>query len=59
LLTAGYSVGQIIGPLIVTPLLHHGYQGALIVAAAIVLAAAIAAAILRVGFPSPPVRSPI
>jgi MFS family permease len=54
LLTAGYSVGQIIGPLIVTPLLHHGYQGALILAAAIVLAAAVAAAILRVGFPSPP-----
>ncbi|HZE32833.1 MAG TPA: YbfB/YjiJ family MFS transporter [Actinoallomurus sp.] len=52
LLTAGYSAGQIIGPLIVTPLLRHGYQGALIVAAAIVSAAAVAAAILRVGFPS-------
>lgn len=55
LLTAGYSVGQIIGPLIVTPLLHHGYQGTLVLAAAIVLAAAVAAAILRVGFPSPSV----
>jgi MFS family permease len=53
LLTAGYSAGQIIGPLIVTPLLRHGYQGALVVAAVIVLAAAVAAAILRVGFPSP------
>jgi MFS family permease len=51
LLTAGYSAGQIIGPLIVTPLLHHGYQGALILAAAIVSAAAIAAAFLRIGFP--------
>jgi MFS family permease len=57
LLTAGYSAGQIVGPLIVTPLLHHGYQGALILAAAIVLAAAIAAAFLRIGFPgSPPIR---
>jgi MFS family permease len=54
LLTAGYSAGQIAGPLIVTPLLHHGYQGALILAATIVLAAAIAAAFLRIGFPPPP-----
>jgi hypothetical protein len=29
ILTAGYSVGQILGPLLVTPLLHHGYQEAL------------------------------
>ncbi|SEP07142.1 Uncharacterised MFS-type transporter YbfB, partial [Actinacidiphila rubida] len=29
LLTAGYSVGQILGPLAVTPLLHHGYHQAL------------------------------
>jgi MFS family permease len=51
LLTTGYSVGQIVGPLIVTPLLHNGYHLALLVGAAIVLAAALAAAALRVKFP--------
>ncbi|MFD8305429.1 YbfB/YjiJ family MFS transporter [Streptomyces sp. NPDC059690] len=51
LLTAGYSVGQILGPLAVAPLLHHGYRQALLLAALVVLAAAAAAALLRVGFP--------
>jgi MFS family permease len=51
LLTTGYSVGQILGPLIVTPLLHGGYHVALLIAAAIVVAAAVAAAVLRAGFP--------
>jgi MFS family permease len=51
LLTAGYSVGQILGPLVVTPLLHHGYHQALLLAAAVVLAAATAAVVLRIGFP--------
>ncbi|WP_329261952.1 YbfB/YjiJ family MFS transporter [Streptomyces sp. NBC_01478] len=51
LLTAGYSVGQILGPLTVAPLLHHGYRPALLLAAAVVLAAAAAAAVLRIGFP--------
>jgi MFS family permease len=51
LLTTGYSVGQILGPLVVAPLLRHGYHQALILAAAVVLAAAIAAAVLRIGFP--------
>jgi MFS family permease len=51
LLTAGYSAGQIAGPLIVTPLLDRGYQGALTVAAAVILASAVAAAFLRIGFP--------
>ncbi len=51
LLTAGYSVGQILGPLAVTPLLHHGYHQALVLAAAVVLAAALAAFVLRFGFP--------
>lgn len=51
LLTAGYSVGQILGPLAATPLLHHGYHQALILGALIVLAAAFAAAVLRIGFP--------
>ncbi|MER8004461.1 YbfB/YjiJ family MFS transporter [Streptomyces sp. NPDC094149] len=51
LLTAGYSVGQILGPLAVAPLLHHGYRQTLLLAALVVLAAAAAAAVLRVGFP--------
>ncbi|MFD4502952.1 YbfB/YjiJ family MFS transporter [Streptomyces sp. NPDC058457] len=51
LLTAGYSVGQILGPLVVAPLLRHGYHQALLLAALVVLAAAVAAAVLRIGFP--------
>jgi MFS family permease len=51
LLTAGYSVGQILGPLVVKPLLQGGYRDALLVAAAIVLAAAAAAVALRIRFP--------
>ena len=51
LLTTGYSVGQILGPVIVTPLLHDGYRVALLAGAAIVLAAAVAAAALRIGRP--------
>ncbi|MFJ4200334.1 YbfB/YjiJ family MFS transporter [Streptomyces sviceus] len=51
LLTAGYSVGQILGPLIVAPLLRHGYHRALLPAALVVLAAAAAAGVLRIGFP--------
>ncbi|WP_048910716.1 YbfB/YjiJ family MFS transporter [Streptomyces sp. NRRL WC-3744] len=51
LLTAGYSVGQLLGPLVATPLLHHGYHQALLLAAAVVLAAALTAFVLRIGFP--------
>jgi len=51
LLTAGYSVGQILGPLAVAPLLRHGYRPALLLAALVILAAAVAAAVLRAGFP--------
>lgn len=51
LLTAGYSVGQILGPLIAAPLLRHGYHQALILASGIVLTAALAALLLRIGFP--------
>jgi MFS family permease len=50
-LTTGYSTGQILGPLLVTPLLHGGYRVALLVGAAVVLAAAAGAAALRIGFP--------
>ena len=57
-LTAGYSVGQIAGPLVVTPLVHHGFQSALLTSAAIVAAAAVTAAWLRLGCRelSPPAR---
>jgi MFS family permease len=51
LLTAGYSVGQILGPLLVAPLLRHGYHQALLLAALVVLTAAAAAGVLRIGFP--------
>ncbi|WP_236791070.1 YbfB/YjiJ family MFS transporter [Amycolatopsis sp. GM8] len=51
LLTAGYSLGQILGPLVAAPLLRHGYHQALVLGALIVLAAAGAAGLLRIGFP--------
>jgi Uncharacterised MFS-type transporter YbfB len=51
ILTTGYSVGQIAGPLLVTPTLHHSYQSALLVGAVIVAVAAVAALVLRHGFP--------
>lgn len=44
-------MGQILGPLVATPLLRHGYHQALILAAVVVLASAVAAALLRIGFP--------
>jgi MFS family permease len=51
LLTAGYSAGQILGPLAAAPLLHHGYHAALLLGAAVVLLATAAAGLLRIGFP--------
>src|SRR3978361_970814 len=51
LLTTGYRLGEILGPLVVPPLLSHGYDQTLLVGAAVVLVAAPAAAALRVGFP--------
>ena len=51
LLTTGYSVGQILGPLIVTPFVSHGYREALLLGAAAVAAAAVAAAALRMKAP--------
>jgi hypothetical protein len=53
LLTAGYSAGQIIGPVAVAPLLHHGFQNALFAAALTVVVAAVAAALLRTPQPVP------
>ncbi|MBO0678749.1 YbfB/YjiJ family MFS transporter [Mycolicibacterium sp. S2-37] len=57
-LTAGYSVGQILGPLVVTPLLHDGFRHALLAAAAVVAGSAGMAAWLRLGCRqlSPPPR---
>lgn len=46
-LTAGYAFGQILGPLVVTPLLAGGYRAPFLVAGAILLAAAALAAPLR------------
>ena len=51
ILTTGYSVGQITGPVLVTPILHHSYQPALLAGAAIVAVAAVAALVLRYRFP--------
>jgi hypothetical protein len=51
ILTTGYSVGQIAGPILVTPMLHHSYQPALLPGAAIVAVAAVAALVLRHRFP--------
>jgi MFS family permease len=51
ILTTGYSVGQIAGPILVTPMLHHSYQPALLAGAAIVAVAAVAALVLRYRFP--------
>jgi MFS family permease len=51
ILTSGYSAGQILGPVAVTPLLHNGYQTALLVSAGVVALAAVAAGALRLRFP--------
>jgi predicted MFS family arabinose efflux permease len=51
-LTAGYSVGQILGPLAVTPLLRHGFSHALLAGALVVLVSAIVAGVLRFGLRS-------
>src|SRR5690349_16000212 len=48
LLTAGYSAGQIVGPVAVTPLLGQGFRAALIAASLVVVAAAAAAALVRI-----------
>jgi MFS family permease len=48
LLTAGYSVGQLAGPTMVSPLLGDGYRPALLVAAAVVSAAALVAGLIRI-----------
>jgi len=50
LLTAGYSAGQIIGPLLVTPLLNNGFHHALLAGAVVVsLAAVVCATVWVIG----------
>ncbi|MFE7116316.1 YbfB/YjiJ family MFS transporter, partial [Streptomyces sp. NPDC057654] len=51
LLTAGYSAGQILGPLLAAPLLSHGYHRALLLGAVMVAVAGAAAAAVCVRFP--------
>jgi predicted MFS family arabinose efflux permease len=48
LLTTGYSVGQIVGPVAVGPLLHNGFQQAMLAGAAVVLLSALAALLMWV-----------
>jgi predicted MFS family arabinose efflux permease len=51
ILTAGYGIGQVLGPLVVEPTLHGGYHQALLVGAGLVLVAGVGSALLRIGFP--------
>ncbi|MFC8086323.1 YbfB/YjiJ family MFS transporter [Streptomyces sp. NPDC057340] len=51
LLTAGYGIGQILGPLLAAPLLQHGYRQALLLGSAMVVVAAAASAAVCVRFP--------
>jgi len=53
LLTAGYSAGQIAGPLLVAPLMQRGFHTVLLVGAGVVACAAVTAAVLRIGYPVP------
>ncbi len=57
LLTTGYSVGQIIGPVAVAPLLHNGFQQALLAGAAVVLLAALAALLMWISGRQPRIVS--
>src|SRR4051794_3452758 len=50
-LSLGYAAGQILGPVVVGPLLAGGYRNALVVGAVLVAAAAGGAVMLRVRFP--------
>jgi MFS family permease len=50
LLTVGYSVGQILGPLLAAPLLDRGYHQALLLGSAMVVVAAVASAAVCVRF---------
>lgn len=51
LLTVGYSVGQVVGPLLVAPLMQRGFHTVLLVGAGVVACAAATAVVLRFGYP--------
>jgi uncharacterized MFS-type transporter YbfB len=54
ILTTGYSVGQMAGPVLLTPVLHHSYQPALLAGAAIAAVAAVARTGAAAPLPAPP-----
>lgn len=51
LLTTGYAIGQILGPVVSRPLLSAGYGGPLLLGGAIIAAAALAGLAVRFRFP--------
>lgn len=51
MLTTGYGVGQILGPVLSAPLLHRGYGAVLVLGSALVFAAGITAAAVRIRYP--------
>ncbi|MBO0608461.1 YbfB/YjiJ family MFS transporter [Myceligenerans salitolerans] len=51
LLTTGYASGQIAGPRLSRPLLDTGFEGPLLLGAAVIAAVAVAAALVRFRFP--------
>jgi len=51
LLTTGYAVGQILGPVLSRPLLTAGYSGPLLLGGAVIAAAALAGLAVRFRFP--------
>jgi len=53
-LTAGYGVGQIVGPLVVAPMLGDGYDAAFLTAGGVLVAAAVLAAVARWASPRVP-----
>ncbi|WP_232524304.1 YbfB/YjiJ family MFS transporter [Nocardiopsis gilva] len=55
-LTTAYGLGQVLGPLIVQPTLDHGYQPALLIGGAILVAGAVVVLLLRTfSWPGAPV----
>ncbi|PZE63029.1 MFS transporter [Curtobacterium sp. MCPF17_047] len=51
LLTTGYGIGQILGPVLSRPLLTAGYNGPLLLSGVVIAAAALAGLVVRFRFP--------
>ncbi|MET9329124.1 YbfB/YjiJ family MFS transporter [Tsukamurella sp. NPDC003166] len=51
-LTAGYGIGQIVGPLVVAPMLGDGYDAAFLTAGGVLVASAVLAGVARWAAPS-------